>query len=246
MKTAVLFKTHLWTPDLEEYALKIQADCRAVSLDFWILMHTETESPTIHPHLQTSLICFKEATIRQLYSTGYHGIWLSNHWIMMWFYQSHPDYDYYWSTEYDVRITGATQYLWSLANDNHFLYPVGGYRNCKHSYHSLYVAPVSREPLAELDKVFGMLQLARYSNRALQYLDECYRDGENGQDEMITFSLMLRSGLKASRSPLASMIAGIWTWDARYSNHNRRLYHMLDKSPTHRVCILHPVKPIDS
>jgi hypothetical protein len=245
MKTAVLFKTHLWTQELEDYARKLLADCQKVDVEFWILMHVENEIPMIHPSLQSHLIVFNENTIKELYQQGYHGIWLSNHWIMMWFYQSHSNYDYYWSVEYDVRITGATEYLWNLNIDHDFLYPVGGYRNCKHSYNSLYTKSENREPLKNLDRVFGMLQIARYSQRALQYLDECFREGENGQDEMIIFSLIHRSGFKASRSQLGSMILGNWTWDSRYSNHNRQIYQSLLRSSSPRVCILHPIKPID-
>jgi hypothetical protein len=99
-------------------------------------------------------------------------------------------------------------------------------------------------PLTPAEKRVGFLQLARYSRRALEYLDACFRQGENGQDEMITFSLLNRAKMKISQDLLAPLIRGVWTWQDKYVHHNVQVYQHYLKYEKYleRPVILHPVR----
>jgi hypothetical protein len=235
-------KTHVWCQELDEYAVKVKAEC-GTTCDFFILFHQEEgrdKNGIISPELQENVLTFSENEIKAIYQEGYYGIWLSNHWILMWFYQKYPDYKYYWSVEYDVRISGRTDRIWNMESDVDFLYVIGGHPDSdpKRLYRECYTGDL----MGKIPKIFGMLQLARYSSAAIQYLDDKYKSNENGQDELVTHTLMKHSGLTTSRYLLQPLIGGIWTWDARYSNHNRRLYYMCDRV-TDRNWIFHPIKP---
>ncbi len=48
---------------------------------------------------------------------------MSNHWILMWFFKKFQNYNYYWSMEYDVRISGNSCILWNYDGEEDFLFP---------------------------------------------------------------------------------------------------------------------------
>ncbi|XWV26604.1 hypothetical protein QJ857_gp0462 [Tupanvirus soda lake] len=241
-KTVVLMKTHIWNEDIEKFASKLYCETYTHKVDFFILMHTENGQ--IYNNIKDDKIkkitmCFTESKIRSIYSKGFYSMWLSNHWILMWFYKKFGHlYKYFWSIEYDVRISGDSSKIWLYKSSYDFLYTMGNYRNNKNKYNNYYVGV----KLKELDKYFGYLQLARYSNTALAYLDKCYSEGENGQDELITFSLLNKSGLTGSKKFLYSLIKGTWTWQNNFSEKNRKLFDYYESLNTEHLHIFHPIK----
>ena len=118
------------------------------------------------------------------------------------------------------------------------MYPRGNTRNANHHLRDYYVGG----KLTELDKFYGYLQLARYSKKALEYLDKCYESGENGQDELITFSLLNRGKLSGSRTFLGNLIRGTWTWQSIKSHKNKELFDYFEANKHDHVFILHPIK----
>ena len=242
IRKAIILKTHVWSADLEEFVTRIRLESRCHGIDLFILMHDETgelHSQVLSPDLQSRLMLFTEANIRSTYPSGFYSMWQSNHWVLMWFFKQKPDYDYYWSIEYDVRISGRSDYVWTLDAEEDFLYTIGGFSRPNHIYANHYEGSM----LDTIYKRFGFLQLARYSHKALEYLNMCFESGNNGHDELITFSLILdsNSGLTHSNTNLKDMIRGTWTWLDRYAPSNRLAYERLHPH-TRKPHIFHPIK----
>lgn len=243
VKTVVLIKTHIWNDDIEKFADKIYNDTHVHNIDFFILMHDEKNelSEKIQsPDIKNITLRFTEQDIKQLYSVGFYSMWLSNHWILMWFFkQFGHKYDYFWSMEYDVRISGNSVKIWNYESNYDFLYTMGNNINSMNVYNNHYIGG----KLSELQKYHGYLQLVRYSGKALEYLNKCFEEGENGQDELITFSLLNRGNFSGSKKFLQSLIRGTWTWQDKFSVSNRKLYNKLEtRLDDNHLCIFHPVK----
>lgn len=251
--TVVLMKTHVWSTELEVFATKIyneiykesnsNTESNKESTSFFILMHTEDNiiyEEVKNENLKKCILKFKESDIKSLYETGYFSMWLSNHWILMWFFKNFGQtYEWFWSFEYDVRICGDSSKIWNYNCNYDFLYTRGNYRNPTNKYLSYYVGT----KLTNLEKYHGFLQMARYSKNCLKYLNECFENGENGQDELIVYSLLNRKGMSGSKKFLQSLIRGNWTWQTQFSNVNKRLYEKLENNPNNNtVAIFHPVK----
>ncbi|AGC01791.1 hypothetical protein H012_gp674 [Acanthamoeba polyphaga moumouvirus] len=238
-KIAVIMKTHIWNDDIECFSKKIYHESFSNGVNFFILLHDENNNifNKIDKNLKNIVLTFSEKDIQNIYSTGFYSLWLSNHWILMWFFQKYGHkYDYIWSMEYDVRISGDSNLLWNCNNDFDFLFVRGNYQNSKNKYNNHYIG----NNLEENQKYHGYLQLARYSKKALEYLNECYKNGENGQDELITFSLLNKSGLSMSKDFLQKLVRGTWTWQDNYSSSNRKIYNYLKNKNI--LAIFHPIK----
>lgn len=234
-KVVILLKTHKWSTSIETFAKKILSDISGQNIDFFILLHDDTLElyNLINPSIQIHVKRFCTKDIVSIYEKGFYSMWLSNHWILMWFYRENK-YDYYWSVEYDVRISGNSNILWKSELDHDFLYPTGNYLNARNKYNDYYIGG----KLGPLQKFYGYLQLARYSLRFLDYLNESYEGGENGQDELVTFSLLNRGGFKGSKEFLKGMIGGVWTSQLKYGEFNKKQF---EKTRT-ELRIFHPVK----
>lgn len=242
-KTAVIMKTHVWSDDIEIFAKKLYHETKLAKVEFFVLMHDESGElidQISDEKIKEITLTFKESDIFSLYSSGYQTIWLSNHWILMWFYLNHEKkYHYIWSIEYDVRICGYSYPLWLSKDDSDFIYPQGNHRNPNGKYIDCYTG----DQLSETERFSGFLQIARYSKDALKYLHNAFSKGENGQDEMIIFSLMNRSKLKMSNRLLKPLVSGRWTWEGRYVEYNRKVYNNYCTLCKHDdLFIFHPIK----
>lgn len=240
MQSVVIMKAHQWSSQLEDFVVKIQTDCLAQSIDFFIIMHDEDFmliSEIASPEIRNCVLQVTRQDIESVYPSGFIDMWLSNHWMLMWFYRRFPQYDYYWSMEHDVRISGDSTEIWSTPSDSDFLYVMGNMRNPNNKWNHLYTSSLEK-PLDLSTMYHGYLQLARYSKPSLRYLDDCFEKGENGQDEMIVFSLMRRGGFSMSSQLLHPLIGGTWTSDAVYSSYNREEY----EASMEMLRIFHPVK----
>jgi len=243
MNTVILLKTHVWNHDLEAFVKKIRREAIQCKADFFVLMHTEDDSIyhlVMDPDIKDIILRFKEADIKKLYNGfGFHTIWMSNHWILMWFYRDHQNYQYYWSLEYDVRICGNSINIWKNNYTDDFLYTIGNFQN-----NTFWNQFYRGKKLTRLQKYHGYLQIARYSNRFIKYLDTSFSDGEQGQDEMITYSLLQLGKFTNSNKLLYPMIRGTWSTDKKMSDTNRAVYDQIEKNERdhNEVYIFHPIK----
>lgn len=248
-QTVVLFKTHTWNKQIEKFVLKLQKETSTHKIDFYILMHSNDQSlinKIKNVKLKNYVLIFSEDTIKKMYSVGFYGMWLSNHWILMWFYRQYKNkYQYYWSIEYDVRISGNSAKLWTYDGLEDFIYPFEPFRNPEWTWKDYCVS----DKLVDDNKWYGYLQLARYSKKFLEYLDKHYTVGENGQDELITFSLFKRGeseiGLVGDNKLLFNLIKNSWTVDNADSDKHKKIFinseTESETNPNH-LMILHPIK----
>lgn len=238
-KTVVLLKTHVWNDDLEKFASKIKYETSVSGIDFYILMHCDKHqifNEIKNDELKKHILIFGRKNIEKVYDAGFYGMWLSNHWILMWFYKQFKDkYQYFWTIEYDVRISGDGTKIWNYKGNEDFLYPIKPFKDPKWRFKNHYVGAKMKND----DKYYGYLQLTRFSNRFLRYLDQHFTSGENGQDELIIFSLFKRSKLKGSDKPLNKLIKDTWTVFPASSKKHRDI---LNKHESENILILHPVK----
>lgn len=238
---AVIVKTHLWNADIEQFAFKIWNETIRNNVHFYILMHSNDNQliKTVqNKQLITHIIQFNESQIKAIYDTGFYDMWLSNHWILMWFYRHHSHYQYIWSVEYDVRITGDASRLWTDNSTTDFLYVRGNYHLPNAPYSHYYTG----NKLTESDKYYGFLQLARYSKRCLDCLNSSYVAGENGQDELITYSLIRWHQLSVNDQLLKKYIGGHWTGNNAFSLENKQIWRWFCKRYPSRLLIFHPIK----
>ena len=247
--TVVLLKTHTWNDELEKFAIKIKNESVPNRIDFFILIHSDDDTvqkKIKDQSLKKYILVFKESNIKNLYSQGFYSMWLSNHWILMWFFkQFRNKYIFYWSIEYDVRISGNSLKIWNYSGTEDFIYPIEPFKNPEWTWKNHYIGG----PLTDNTKWYGYLQLARYSNKFLEYLDKYYEAGENGQDEMITFSLFKRGqteiGLTGSKDILHKLIKNSWSVDNSESDKNKKILEESEskyQTNTNQLIILHPVK----
>jgi len=243
----VLLKTHIWNDSLEKYALKLFNETSVNNIDFFILMHTENgKLPSLvkDVNLKKLIIKFTENDIKSIYKQGFFSIWLSNHWILMWFYKKNSKkYQYYWSVEYDTRISGNSSIIWNYDGVEDFIYPYEPWQDPNWIWKNHYVGG----KMIDKDKYYGYLQITRYSANFLNYLDNCFTNGENGQDEMILFSLFKRGKFTGSSKLLFGLIKDTWSVDPKVSDSNRKKYHESEnkyKYDNKNLVIFHPIKDI--
>jgi flagellar basal body-associated protein FliL len=264
---AVLFKTHVWNDNMEEFVKKIKNEIMTSTstlnhtnpsrIDFYILMHSD--DLTLPKKIKDSdlnkyVLVFKESDIKKIYKQGFFSMWLSNHWILMWFFKQFKDkYQYYWSIEYDVRISGNSSKIWNYSGTEDFIYPFDPFKDPEWTWKNHYVSGsteiIPNEPLTDDTKWYGYLQLARYSKKFLEYLDKHYNAGENGQDELITFSLFKRGcsefGLTGSKNLLYDLIKNSWSvFNSDSDKHKKILEESDSKYQTNpnQLLISHPIK----
>lgn len=243
----VLLKTHIWNEDIEEMAIKIYNETYDFNIDFFILMNCDSLdifNQIIEEKIRKITLVISEKNLKQIYPIGFFDMYLSNHWLMMWFYQNNKKYDYYWSIEYDVRIIGNSYNIWDHSEDIDFLHTgyidqTEGIMTLEEKYKWPDFYTYAGNKLLEEERYFGNLQVSRYSNRLLQYLDKCFEE-ENGQDEIIIYSLILKGNYSMSNVFLNGLIKGIFTWNNRYINYNKEIYESLKNSNI--LGIFHPIK----
>lgn len=243
--TAVILKTHIWNDSLEKFATKLKNETLPYNIDFYILMHSNDHSlpnKIQNIDLKKYVYTFTENEIKSMYNVGFYSMWLSNHWILMWFYNQYKSkYNYFWTIEYDVRISGNSSELWKYSGTEDFIYPIEPFKDPNWSWKNHYVGG----KLNDNTKYYGYLQLARYSNRFLDYLHSHYENGENGQDEMITFSLFKRSGYTGSKNLLNNLIRNSWSVDSKESDKHKKLLEDSDSKyiiDSKHLTIFHPIK----
>jgi hypothetical protein len=228
----IVIKTHFFSDGIIEFIELILKDN-----DLCVLFCPNDNDFVVPESIRPHTIILHQNVIRELYNgVGYINPWLSNHWANMWFYRNYPNYDYYWFVEYDVRISGDMNVIWSCNFTDDLIHPMAYNCNNDNKYSDTWCG----SEMDDKDKRYGWLQLARYSNRFLKYLDFCFRSGINGYDEMIIFTLLFHSEYTNNYHFLGNLIGGVWCSDKRYSDHNylKYKYHFNND----QLRIFHPIK----
>ena len=228
----LLFKTHQWNDEIDAWYRRLVTEC---PYTVYLMYHNDNlDLSAIPTDLHGAVMVYSEEMIRTVYPEApFYGMWLSNHWILSWAMKT-LSYDYVWNIEYDVRIVGDSRWIWTYRGGEDFIYPIATFQNPDWPYREMY-----RGPLTHAEKWYGYLQLARYSRRFLQYLDAIY-PVENGQDELITYSLFHRSGMTGSHHLLGPWIKSSWFVDNVHIPANRERIRAAEAKGDR--LLVHPVK----
>ena len=242
MKSVVILKSHVWNDNLGKFAQKIKNETSYHKIDFFIIIHSDDKFliKMIPLSLKNNVLCVTTNIISNLYEVGFYNMWLSNHWILMWFFKNYSNYDYYWSIEYDVRITGDSSKLWTYSGKEDFIYPIKTFQAKYWTWKDYYTGTLFQDK----DKWYGYLQLARYSSKFLSFLDFHFLRNENGQDELIIFTLLHYGKslgiLTGSERILNSAIHDSWSVDANDSEKHKK--YIVFRKNNKELAIYHPVK----
>src|SRR6266498_3943291 len=112
MRSALLYQTHIWSSEIEAQFDQLSS---LDGISTWILLDSRT--PTADMLVRRYSRCYV-FDLERLFRLPYPRIQtpgLKGHaqFPVLQFFLSHPNYDYYWFVEYDVRYTGSWNSLTS-------------------------------------------------------------------------------------------------------------------------------------
>lgn len=267
----VVFKSHVWNRGVRDQLRRIREDIlrvvgkeegvpRPVLVFLWQgkASTVNREAMLLVDHVEV----VTDDELREVYPSGFVDPWLSNHWSLMAFFRRHRSWfpEFVWTIEHDVRICGDSNVIWQYNGSEDFVASRGPFQSESWPYRDRYVGPMRDD-----EKWYGYLQLARYSRRFLEYVDGIFQGGENGQDEMMMFSLVKRreensgadDSFRVNSEFLSSMQARddrdgmvLWTADNGLGKRVRDAWQKMQRAcrsttPTHTTKLFHPVKGDD-
>lgn len=166
--------------------------------DVYLLLHTNDGAHTpqngkinIEPFTNSILDDLQYRPIRRSLVPG------SNHFPVMKFFLSHPNYEYYWCIEDDVAFTGKWNHFFeNLSEGRPFDFITSHIRQ----YHQMPdwawwdSLRVPHDEMASEDMLNSFNPIYRISNHALQYIDRKLKAGCRGHHEVLLPSLLSRGG----------------------------------------------------
>ncbi len=122
----------------------------------------------------------------------------SNHFPVLKFFLDHPHYTHYWSIEDDVAFNGNWKDFFENASLKDFDFISSHIR--KHSdmpRWSWWYTLKGPEGKFSAEKLYSSFNpLYKISNKALQYINTCLRNGYSGHHEVLLPSLLFKAGFK--------------------------------------------------
>lgn len=201
MKTAILFLCHLTHDECLERYRKLVEDIDRQYDVFWAY---QADGKTDRQLLQAQGIRLFPFTVYDLNALDYSPIAEtlvpgSPHFVMELFFHQHPEYDYYWSVEYDVEFTGHWHIFFDAFknNDSDMLSShIEGH--CADNeqwpwWTSLSFSPEDAISFGEYVKSFNPIY--RLSHRALSFLDDFLKhEGNQGHFEALLPTILKHHG----------------------------------------------------
>ena len=264
-RDAILFQTHFFDAVAARLFRKLQAGCPPGSTAF-ALVHVPPGTPeppllrrvphhfVTTPEVRDSAYTNKSVgwPASRIYAEGHVDL------PVLHFYRQHPDFDYYWIIEYDMRFSGS----WSVffrefeGDATDFLttsvrsaasYPDWGL------WKTLQRPPSDARPMPSgEDRIGCFMPIYRASRRAMERMDQAYREGWTGHCEVAWPTILHAAGFSVGD------IGG----DGEFVRSSRRglFYNNTPHSPTmapgtlvfrplryvpglRRNLLWHPVKP---
>jgi hypothetical protein len=180
--TLLVYQTHKWTAEIEEYFLQLYENAVKNNMDVVIIAVTEKNDLKI----SVAGVEVLSPNIEEIYSMypDFHtkGLWACNHWLLMWvwkYYAKQKGYTRLWSYEYDVRSKGNLGAIWSL--DNSFDYISSKSIHRRNGKDTSFWGPIAS---GFIPNWTALKQVFRVSDTFLDYLHSQFLLGHSGQDEM--------------------------------------------------------------
>jgi hypothetical protein len=195
-RSALLWLTHVWGPEIQAEFEKISA----VSSDVWLLVDRSMANAAAVAARYPRCHLFDESQVFRLPYPKMKGRRLleHHHFPILDFFLQHREYDFYWVVEYDVRYTGDWRTLLDF------------YEKCDHDFITSHVRRFDQEPgwedwesLRHPTKAIPREQrlrcfnvIHRLSNRALKFMHESQVDGWEGFTEVLLPTLLSQGEFK--------------------------------------------------
>jgi Protein of unknown function (DUF3405) len=194
MKGARLFFTHVWNADIEREFARLNA-CAG---DAWLLLDARLGAAgTIAARYPRHHI-FSERSLRELPHAKMPTPKGNQHLPLLDFFQRHPDYDFYWVIEYDVRYTGD----WNCFFERFDTAPCDLATTHIRHFHEepfWWWWPTFRHEAGRIPPRFWLRSfnvIYRISNNALQFLDWALRRGWVAHYELLIATLLSHNGFR--------------------------------------------------
>jgi hypothetical protein len=198
MSMVVLYLCHLRSKGAAQECRRI---CDAVrpAADVWLLYHSNGKSAPldvsgtrVYPFTDESLSALSYVRFASTIVPG------SCHFPVLQFFRDHPDYDYYWLIEYDVRFSGDWNELFGSFANHHVDFLTSHLRDYADEPKWVFWQPLSHPhkqiPLA--DRLRSFSPIYRLSNAALRYLDQVQQEGWRGHMETLVPTLLFQGGFR--------------------------------------------------
>jgi hypothetical protein len=197
-RTALLYLTHLFTPEIRGEAVKLSEAAKTESLEMWLLLDARTPGiEAVREEYPRCHVFEEEALMGMAYPKLDNRPFVDHiHFSVLNFYLSHPDYDYYWLIESDVRFTGEWQTFFSAFRSFHHDLLTGHIRSIaqepRWSWWNSLSHPTKTIPRQHYLRSLNVIY--RISKNALMFLHEAQLDGWNGFAEILCPTLLTTNG----------------------------------------------------
>jgi hypothetical protein len=199
-RTAVLFLTHVWAPEIEATFEALSNMRNSSEIDAWLLLDAIAPGAKALTARYKRHHLFDEASLFKLSYPQMPGRRLNfhAHFPVLDFYRAHPEYDYYWAVEYDVRYSGEwDQFFASFLDFNHDLITahIRRYRQ-ENRWCWWNTLQHSSKVIAREKYLRSLNVIYRLSSKALAYLHSAQTDGWRGHPEATIPTLLLEAGFR--------------------------------------------------
>ncbi len=194
-KQAILFKTHFITSEILKEYENLKSSCDNSIYDVFLLYdnsRNDFNTKNINSFLFT-LDDIKKLNYQSIEEYkefhSYPQFWFHADYPVLFFFNSYPEYDYYWQIEFDVRFNGDWNYFFGrFENDNSDLLSTNicfkkeEEEWCMWNLHNLNID--------EGKLIKNFFPIIRISNRSLHLIDEKYKEGLMGYCELIVSTIL--------------------------------------------------------
>lgn len=196
-KTAILFVTHIYNEEIERQIKKLRTEAEDFASVYVVYQADKVRLDLPKDVRQHAF------TIDALNKLGYRPwectIMDGNfHFVLLDFYRQHPEYDYYWLIEYDVRFSGNWKTFFSFFhNKNEDFWAAHLETQEDHPawvrWHEIELKNI---PLNDSTLLKSFNPICRFSNRAFALLHSRCLLGDRGHNELLMPTLFKYFKLK--------------------------------------------------
>lgn len=196
--TALLWNTHIWGRELEQEFEKFLKMDYPGSPEVWLVL--DSKIPDIQTIVRKYERCYTVDERKIFQHLPYpclehSGLLYHPHFILLDFYLSHPEYEWYWFVEYDVRYNGEWGSL------------LRSFESFDHDLITSHIRHFSEEPwwpwwdtlyhpskkIEKNQYLRSFNPIYRMSNRSLKFIHEAQKEGWQGLYE-VSFPTLLHIG----------------------------------------------------
>ena len=196
-QTAILFVTHIYNKEIEHQINKLRSEAS----DF-ASVYVVYQADKVHLELPEN-VRRQAFTMETLNGLGYTpwGCTIMDgnfHFVLLDFYRQHPDYDYYWLIEYDVRFNGNWNDFFSFFQDKDedFWAAHVEIKEDNPNWMRWHEIELKNIPVNDSMLLKSFNPICRFSNRAFALLHSRCLLGDRGHNELLMPTLFRHFKLK--------------------------------------------------